>query len=193
MYMKTLLGAHGLKGPRVAGCFATLVLLASAAMAQQPAARISREIDNSEHAIIRGTHPPMARAENEVGRVPPGIKLQGISIVFSHTAAQEADLQNLIAAQQDRTSPLYHKWLTPDEFAARFGVGDADIASVQSWLEQQGFSIDGVSRGTKRISFSGTVQQAEAAFGTELHYYDVGGKKHYAPSADISEIGRAHV
>ena len=184
--MKTLVRAHGRKGPRVACCFATLVLFASAAMAQQPAARISIEIDNSERATIRGTHPPMARAENEVGRVPSGMKLQGISIVFSHTAAQEADLQNLIAAQQDPTSPLYHKWLTPDEFAARFGVADADIASVQSWLEQQGFSIDGVSRSTNRISFSGTVQQAEAAFGTELHYYNVGGKKHYAASADIS-------
>lgn len=128
----------------------------------------------------------MAREENDAGRVPPGTKLQGISIVFSRSAAQEADLQALIAAQQNRASPLYHKWLTPDEFAARFGAADSDIAKVESWLEQQGFSVDGVSRSKNRITFSGTVEQVEAAFSIELHNYKVNGETHFAPSGDIS-------
>jgi subtilase family serine protease len=155
-------------------------------LAQTPATRITAEIDDSQRFVIPGTHPPMARAENDAGRLPSGTRLEGITIVFRRTPAQEVDLQGLIAAQQDPASPLYHKWLTPDDFAARFGVADSDIATVKLWIERQGFSVNGVSRSKNRIAFSGTVEQAEAAFGTELHYYHLGGQKRYAPSADIS-------
>jgi len=128
----------------------------------------------------------MARPENDAGRMAVGTQLEGNSIVLSRTAAQEADLQALIAAQQDPTSPSYHKWLTPEEFAARFGVADAVIAKMQSWLEKHGFTVDSISRSKNRIIFSGTVEQVEAAFGTELHYYKVDGEAHFAPSRDIS-------
>ena len=168
--------------PSVAALFFPIII----SQAQAPVPRITAEIDNSQRTAIKGSHPPMARAEIDAGRMPAGTKLQGISVVFSRTAAQEADLETLIAAQQDPTSPLYHKWLTPDEFAARFAVADSDIAKVQSWLEAQGFTVDAVSRSKNRITFSGTVDQVERAFATELHYYSVDGKKEYAPAADIS-------
>src|SRR5205823_10530730 len=96
------------------------------------------------------------------------IELQGISMVFARTAAQEADLQALIAAQQDPASPSYHKWLSPEEFGARFGVADSDLAKVQSWLEGRGLTVDSVSRSKGSISFSGAVGQIEASFGTEI-------------------------
>ena len=184
--MQISLRALGQKGTLFAGWLAAFSFFTMTLLAQTPEARIATEIDNSERTAIQGTHPPMARPENDAGRVPAGTKLQGISIVFSRSAAQEADLQTLIAAQQNPSSPLYHQWLTPDEFAARFGVADADIAKAQLWLQQQGFSIEDISRSKNRITFSGTVEQAEAAFGAELHYYTVNGKKEYAPAADIS-------
>jgi hypothetical protein len=124
--------------------------------------------------------------ENDAGRVPSGTRLEGIGIVFQRTAVQEADLQALISAQQNPASKLYHKWLTPEEFAARFGVADSDLNAVESWLEQQGFSVNGVSRSRNRITFSGTVEQVESAFGTQLHYYKTDGETHYAPSGYVS-------
>ena len=168
--------------PSVAALFFPIII----SQAQAPVPRITAEIDNSRRTAIKGSHPPMARAEIDAGRVAAGTKLQGISVVFSRTAAQDADLEALIDAQQDPTSPLYHKWLTPNEFAVRFAVADSDIAKFQSWLEAQGFTVDAVSRSKNRITFSGTVDQVESAFATELHYYSVDGKKEYAPAADIS-------
>jgi len=109
-----------------------------------------------------------------------------MTLVFNRSHAQQSALEGLIKAQQDPSSSSYHKWLTPDEFAARFGMADKDIAKVESWLEQQGFSIDSVSRSKDRIRFTGTAGQAEAAFGTELHYYKGGGKTGFAPSRDLS-------
>ncbi len=128
----------------------------------------------------------MAGQANDTGQIPSGTKLSGISMVFSRTASQEAKLQALISAQQNPSSALYHKWLTPQEFADQFGVAHSDISEVESWLEQEGFVIDGVSRSKNRVTFSGTAEHVAAAFDTELHYYTVDGQVHYAPSKDLS-------
>jgi len=164
---------------------AALFLFAGVASGQEPEARIAQEITSVGRTALRGSHPPFARAENESGRVPGGTALQGLSVVFTRSAAQETDFQTLLAGQQDPNSPLYQKWLTPEEFGARFGMADTDLAKVTSWLAQQGFVVSGVSRGRDRVSFSGTVQQVEQAFGTELHYFTVNGERHFAPQADL--------
>jgi subtilase family serine protease len=161
-------------------------LFAGNLSAQAPAPRITGDIDNAQRAVIPGTHPPMARAEFDAGRLPASMHLPGMSVVFKRSAAQEADLQTLITAQQNLKSPQYHQWLTPEQFAARFGVADSDLAKVEFWLQQQGFIVEGRSRGKNRVHFSGAVGQVESAFGTELHYYALNGSRQFAPSTDLS-------
>jgi subtilase family serine protease len=165
-----------------------LVAVAGAAplCAQSVAPRIRSEISNSAMSPVKGSLHPLARPEFDTGRLPADTRLNGISVVFNRTAAQEADLNNLIAAQQDPASPLYHQWLTPDQFAARFGMAESDMEKVQGWLEEQGFSIDSVSRSRNLIRFSGSARQAESAFATEMHTYNVNGEKHFAPSTQLS-------
>jgi subtilase family serine protease len=149
--------------------------------------RITAAIDSSSRAVISGSRPMRANPANDVGKVSPDMKLQGITLVFNRSAAQEEALQTLIAAQQNPASPLYHQWLTPDQFAAQFGMAAADIARVQSWLQGQGFTVDSTNRSHDRISFSGTAAQVASTFATELHYYkSADGTMHYAPSSDIS-------
>jgi len=155
-------------------------------LAQRPVARITAEINNAERTQIAGSRSPRALAADDAGAVPAGTKLQGMTLVFSRTAAQEADLQALLAAQQDPASPLYHQWLTPDQFAARFGVSDTDIAKTEAWLQQQGFTVDRVSRSKDRVVFSGEAQQVASAFSSPLRYYKSNGETHFAPSEEIS-------
>ncbi len=172
------------------------VLLATAAPIAQavgqaaPAVRIAAEISGSQMTALPNSKHPLALAQFDTGRLSPATKLQGISLYFSRSESQEADLKALMAAQQNASSPLYHQWLTPDQFAARFGMSDADIAKVQAWLEQQGFSVDLVSRSKNMVRFSGTSRQVEAAFATEMHSYSVktsrGVESHFAPSTVLS-------
>ena len=163
---------------------------AQAAPALQP--RITAPIDNSARATLAGSHPPRALPANDIGAVPGNLQLQGISLVFSRTAAQQTALDALVAAQQNPASPLYHRWITPDQYAAQFGVAPADIAAAEAWLEQQGFSVDSVSRSRNRLLFSGTAAQVAAAFGVPLHYYLTPGTASqpavtdFAPSADLT-------
>ena len=175
-----------------------LCLLAIAALAPTfalasgaaSASRISAEVDSSQLARLTGSLLPMAQPRYDTGRLAPSTKLEGISIYFSRSAAQEADLQALLAAQQNPASPQYHQGLTPDQFAVRFGISDADLAKAQAWLQQQGFQIDSIARSRNMIRFTGTVAQVEQAFATQMHTYSVPFKdireKHFAPSTELS-------
>ena len=125
-------------------------------------------------------------AELDAGRMPSNAKLNGVSIVFSRSAEQQTALDKLLAAQQDPSSPQYHKWLTPEEFGVKFGMAQSDLDKVQTWLEQQGLSIDRVARSRNMIRFTGTVGQLEQAFQTEMHYYKAGAETHFAPSTALS-------
>lgn len=184
--MKTMTAKSRQSLNRVCGLVAAVAMVVPFAGAQSAASRISSPIVNVEQAALNHSLHPLAQPRFDAGRMPPETPLTGIGMVFSRSAAQEADLKALIAAQQTPSSPLYHQWLTPEQFAARFGMSDADLGKVQNWLQEQGFSIDSVARGKNAIHFSGTARQVEQAFTTEMHFYKVNGTQHFAPSTDLS-------
>ena len=183
--MKTRFSLPQEKQVRVFGLLALCAMAVTTLAAQVQVPRIPAEISSSELTPLKGSLHPLARPEFDAGRVPAETKLTGMSLAFNRTAAQEADLKALMAAQQNPASPLYHKWLTPEEFGARFGMAQADLDAAAKWLEQQGFAIDTVTRSRDAIHFSGTAAQAEQAFRTEMHYYTVGGERHMAPSTEL--------
>jgi len=148
--------------------------------------RIVQAVNNGQMAILPGSATPLAQSEYDQGRVEPDMAIEGVSIAFSLSPSQQAALQSLLAAQQDPSSPLYHKWLTPDEFAARFGMSDDDLNKAEAWLQSQGFTGLQISRSRAAISFNGSAAQIENAFHTEIHRYQVNGEKHVANSSDLS-------
>ncbi len=165
---------------------ACISMAGSAANAQAVAARIGAEVSSSEMAVLPGSQPPMARAEFDAGRMPANTPLIGMTLWFNRSAAQQSDLNALLAAQQNPGSPLYHQWLSPEQFGARFGMAQADLDKVELWLQQQGFKIESVNRSRTGIQFSGTVGQIESAFRTEMHYYSQSGRQEFAPSTALS-------
>src|ERR1035437_9277971 len=186
--MKTMFTPPPLLQQRLWACgwVAACMMLATSIGAQTLAPRINSEITSSETSALKRSLHPLAEAQFEAGPVPADTKLNGISILFKRTAAQDADLQALVAAQQNPSSPQYHQWLTPDQFAARFGMAQADLDSIQSWLQQQGFSIDSLARSKNAIRFSGTVGQANSAFSSHMLYYKVNGVQQFAASTEVS-------
>ncbi len=189
--MKTMLGFSRLKRPGICSWMAIGLLVATCFVArtlgaQSVAPRISSEIVNSSQTTLKGSLHPLAQPQFDAGRLPADTRLNGMSIVFNRTPAQQADLDSLIAAQQTKGSPYYHQWLTPDQFAARFGMAPSDIEKVEGWLQQQGFSIGSVARSRNMIRFSGTAQQVESAFSTQMHSYKINGERHFAPSSELA-------
>jgi subtilase family serine protease len=147
--------------------------------------RIMRPIDASESAIARGTAHPMARAQFDRGRTDT-TKALSATLTFQLSPTEQADMDLLLQQQQDRNSPNYHKWLTPEQYAARFGMSASDLAKVTAWLQSQGLSVNSISRDRTEISFSGSVGQVEYALKTQIHDYAINGEQHFANATDLS-------
>jgi len=157
--------------------------------------RIASRIDNSQSVVLTGRVARQATAGNDAGAVDASFPLPAITLVFKPSAAQQADMDKLLAAQQDSTSPSFRQWLTPEQYGARFGVSAGDLAQIRAWLEGQGFSVGYIARSRNFISFSGTAQQVANAFQTRIHSYTVNGATHYAnataPSIPAALAGMA--
>jgi len=110
--------------------------------------------------------------------------MQRMLLVLKRDAATESALQGFIAAQQDRTSPNFHAWLTPAQFGQRFGAARADIEKLSAWLESHGFVVSRVAQSGMVIEFSGTAGQVKETFHTAIHSYAVNGKTYFANAAD---------
>jgi len=159
--------------------------LALSAFSQTKAVdRITQAIDDRESIQVRGNvHPLLQRATDE-GRMDGGTRLEGVSLMFKRTAAQDAAVEKLLAEQQDPASPNYHKWLTPEQYADRFGLSQGDMNKVVAWLQAEGFTVNRVARGRTQVWFSGTVSQIETVFRTEMHRYQLNGESHYAMAVE---------
>jgi subtilase family serine protease len=148
--------------------------------------RIRGQMDERSMSVVPGHLHPRARPEFDQGRLDSLTPLHRMTVVFKRTETQQANLNALLQEQQDPSSPNYHLWLTPEEFGDRFGLSAADLDKVASWLQSQGFTIDGTARGRSWITFSGAGGQVDAAFRTELHEYSVNGVPHYAAAKEPS-------
>ena len=164
---------------------ATVSLLAiGSAFAQRD--RITHVLDNYRTVVVPGHLNPLAKTQFDQGAVDPGFPLPGMTLTVRRTADQQSGLNQLLAAQQNPASPQYHKWLTPEAFASRFGASPNDLATIRQWLESHGFQIKAVARGGTFIRFDARASQVQDAFKTEIHRYTANGVKHYANVSEPS-------
>jgi hypothetical protein len=146
--------------------------------------RITAAIDESSLTTLRGNTHPLAQAKYDRGPAPGSMPASRLILVLARSTRQEADLQTYLESVQDANSPNYHRFLSPEQFGSSFGVGDADLQSIQGWLAGHGFAVNRVSKGRMAIEFSGTVGQVESAFHASLRSYAVNGEQFWANAAD---------
>jgi len=164
--------------PRVALAFALVCLVAGGLHAQQD--RISGRIDTSRMMALRGHLNPNARAADDQGPADPALQIDYATLYLKPAAAQQAALEKLLIDQQDQASADYHRWLSPEQYGERFGLSRGDIAKIIAWLESQGMKVNGVARGRRWITFSGTAANVGRGFRTEFHRYLTDGEMHFA-------------
>lgn len=156
----------------------------AAAQTTNNPARITQAVDEKNLATLKGNVHPLARAEFDRGAAPPDLRLDRMWLVLKRSTAQEAALQRLLDDQQDKSSPSYRRWLTPEQFGEQFWPVDSDIQTVTSWLQSHGFRDTQVSKGRVVIEFSGTAAQVQEAFHTSIRKYSVNETEHWANAGD---------
>ncbi|MEP7354363.1 MAG: protease pro-enzyme activation domain-containing protein [Acidobacteriota bacterium] len=166
----------------IAGVLVLLTLWVPGATAQR--GRLTAPIQSRRRVQMHGHMRPQAIAENDQGPVDPTRVLSGVTLVLRPSADQQTALNQLLKDQQNPASPDYHHWLTPEQFADRFGTSPDDLAKIADWLKQQNLEVVGFARGRNAVTFRGTAQTVGQALGTQFRRYAVGSKSHFANATE---------
>lgn len=169
---------------RVLACLLLAVMAVSGIGYAAVSDRITGDLANGPKVALRGNVHGLARPEFDLGRADGSRPLEGVSLAFRPSLAQQQDLDRFLAQLAEPKSPNYHKYLTPAQFGERFGLSLNDIAKITNWLQSQGFTNIRVANGRNQISFDGTIGKVESAFSLEMHNYAVDGVVHLANAGE---------
>lgn len=126
--------------------------------------------------VLRPTIPTSMAIPEPVGRATPTGALpvaQTLHLSLSLAPANAAGLAAYANEVSDPSSPNYHKFLTPAEVGARFGVSTARIQAIGEYLKAQGMKVTLVADNRLSILVDATAAQAEKAFDTTLATFRV--------------------
>ncbi len=160
---------------------ASSVLAAPSGFPQQA---IVSTVNEANLIALAGNTRPEANVANDQGEVEGSMPMQHMLLQLKRTPEREAALTRLIDDLHNPQSESFHQWLTPQQFAAHYGVASEDSAMVTRWLQSQGLTVNGVTPSGMLIDFSGSAAQVTHAFHTEIHRYLVDGVSHIANASD---------
>ena len=158
--MKRVLGVRAL----VAAPLAALACFAISAAGAGAAAPTSTRVLAPKPLIPQGAR--------RLGAVSPAATVSGAVVLQPR---DQAGLTRFISQVTDKRSPLFHHYLTPGSFAARFGPTPSTIAAVKSQLEASGLVVTNVARDGLILDFQAPADRVETAFRTGLDRYRLAG------------------
>ena len=146
--------------------------------------RITAMVDERQVVTLHGNTRFEATAENDRGAISSNLVLEHMQLQLQRSAEEEAAVASFVDSLQDPASPNYHQWLTAEEFGARFGTTQEDLARVTGWLKSAGFRVNHVYPSRMMVDFTGTSGQVKSAFHADIHRLEVGGVAHIANVGD---------
>jgi subtilase family serine protease len=152
----------------------------------QVKARITGNIDEKNVSRIAGSVSPHLAHATDMGRLPAETPMTRILLRLEPSEQQKTALTKLIQDLHNPNSAMYHKWLTPEQYAAQFGAAGEDLAAISNWLHSKGLTVTRSGRGGQYMEISGSAGQVESAFQTEMHRYQVNGETHIANATQIA-------
>jgi subtilase family serine protease len=142
----------------------TLAILAATA----PAARAA---DTGDRLLVADVARNLTQAQL-LGPAPASQRIRiGLAVAHPDPAGEDA----LLARLFDRSSPDHLRFLTPGQYARRFGVTPATQSAVRAWLQAGGLRVDRVTGAGDYFLASGTVAQVQTLLKTVLGRYSIGG------------------
>jgi hypothetical protein len=163
-----------------------LAAACSSSLFAQSRQQITQPVNAAVRHTLSNSVPAQVHAATDTGRASGSLPMKDMLLRLKPSATQTAALAKFVADVQNPRSANYHHWLTPSQYGARFGVTDADAQTITAWLTSNGFTINEVAQGKRWIRFSGTSNQVERAFATEIHSYTLAGAQRYSNATAIS-------
>jgi subtilase family serine protease len=144
------------------------------------ASGVTAQVHGSSEAALGRNVRPEAHPANDRGRVADSLNMQHMLLLLKRSPEKETALERFIKEVETEGSRNFHRWLTAEEFGARYGLTSSDLDAVTVWLRLQGFQVNVVYPSGMLIDFSGTAGQIHRVFQTEIHYLAVKNELHMA-------------
>lgn len=136
-------------------------------------------------ALVRlpGNVPAQAIAKAQfLGRAPAA---PDITLAFSLPLRNEQELEDLLNRLYDPSDPSYGHYLTPREFADRFGPTQDDYDGVAAYARSLGLAVTATHPNRALLNVSGSVAAIEAGFNLRINMYRApDGRVFHAPDKD---------
>jgi subtilase family serine protease len=130
---------------------------------------------------------PNLKAAQRVSALPAD---RPMAVALDLRLRNSAALLRFLKAVYDPHSPLFHHFLTPQQFAARFAPTPTQQRQLENWLRARGLHIVQHFANGLQVTARGSVAQIEAAFGTRLYHYREGVHSFIANSSPV-QVPRA--
>jgi hypothetical protein len=123
----------------------------------------------AERQVLQG-HLPEAVA----GGLPPVARLpaaQQLRLAIGLPLRNRPALTGLLQQLYDPASPLYHQYLAPEQFTARFGPAEKDYQALRRFAQSRGLTVTGTHPNRLVLDVTGTVENIEKAFHVQMRVY----------------------
>jgi subtilase family serine protease len=111
---------------------------------------------------------PAMREAHLLGRLDSSATLRvGITLPLRN----QSQLSDLLRRQYTPGDALYHKFLTPADFTARFGPTAQDYDAVAAYARAQGLTVTETSPGRTLLNVAGPSSRIETAFSVQMSSY----------------------
>ncbi len=162
----------------LAGLLAIIALCAThSAWSQQP--HISAALPTP-----RAVNTPMQVMSGTVKLVEPYDPASKLRLAINITPPKMAEEEAILKELQDRKSPNFHKYLTPEQWNARFAPAPEDEQAVVDWLNSQGLTVTARYPNRLMVDAEGTVDAIQKAFNVNINKYEVNGEIEFSNDRD---------
>ena len=140
--------------------------------------------------ILTGTTPGLlthSQVQN-LGAEDPSTKITVTVVLQQH---DQATFQQHLQQLYTEGSPLYHQWLTSEQYAARFAPSAADAALVSDFLTSHHLTVTDIAQSNSYITAEGTVADVQNTFHVQINRFTLAGKTYRANINDAVIDGPA--
>jgi kumamolisin len=101
----------------------------------------------------------------------PADPAKEITVVLALPLGDSQGAADFARRVSDPKDQFFRHFITPEEFAARFGANQADYAALKEWAAANGLQISQESLARSLLTVRGTVAQFQDLFRTQLNNY----------------------
>ena len=133
-------------------------------------------------------HVPQPVKDLNLQPVAPLSATQHLYLAIGLPSRDEPGLKTFVQQVYDPASPLYHQYLTPEQFAERFGPTEQDYEAVIAFAKANGFQVAGTHPNRLLLDVEAAAADVETAFQVKLHEYQhpLEARRFYAPDVEPS-------